>query len=83
MVLIGLHGRAGSGKDTAFLAIQKWAEERGLVAVRQGFADKLKLSACRIFFPDCDLKFALEWSDKIKADPDDWVAQVYNESESM
>ena len=44
-VLIGLHGRKGSGKDTAFGYIEDWAEGRGLTAARRGFADKLKHSA--------------------------------------
>jgi len=44
-VLIGLHGRRGSGKDTAFAHIAEWAEGRGLTCVRRGFADKLKHSA--------------------------------------
>lgn len=45
MILIGLHGRRGSGKDTAFGFIKEWAEGRNLSAVRRGFADKLKQSA--------------------------------------
>jgi hypothetical protein len=77
MVLIGLHGRAGSGKDTTFLAIQKWAEERGLTAVRRGFADKLKLSAARIFYPDIDLEGALKWADDVKMDPDVMIAEGF------
>jgi len=44
-VLIGLHGRRGSGKDTAFAHIAEWAEGRGLTCARRGFADKLKHSA--------------------------------------
>lgn len=47
MTLIGLTGRRGSGKDTAFQFISEWAERRGLLAVRRGFGDKLKVSAAK------------------------------------
>ena len=79
MFLIGIHGRKGSGKDTAFLSIRDWAEERGLRAFRQGFAHKLKLSAYRCFHPNPpewetevdEVTMALQWADYIKRDPDE------------
>lgn len=66
MILLGLNGKKGAGKDTAFAGIEKWSRARGVYAERQGFADKLKLSAARLFYPDCDLAFALQWADEIK-----------------
>lgn len=66
MRIIGLTGSKGAGKDTAFLAIREWSEERGLLAVRRGFADKLKLSFARVFYPGIDQEAAIEWCDKIK-----------------
>lgn len=57
--LIGLHGKAGAGKDTAFSFAQEWADERGALAVRRGFADKLKHSALTA------LGFILESSDAL------------------
>lgn len=50
-MLIGLTGAAGSGKDTVCRLIQEWGAENGLTVRREAFADRLKLSACRIFFP--------------------------------
>jgi hypothetical protein len=47
MRLIGLNGRAGSGKDTAFDVIRNAAQAQEKVAQRVAFADKLKLSAAR------------------------------------
>jgi hypothetical protein len=47
MRLIGITGRMGAGKDTAFKHIARVARECGETAVRQAFADKLKVSAAR------------------------------------
>ncbi len=68
MIVLGLHGPYGAGKDTAFEEIQRWASERGVLAVRRGFADLLKLSAARIFQPDITLEAALEWANGFKFD---------------
>ena len=65
-VLIGLHGRLGAGKDTAFEGIHKWASERGVRAARRGFADALKLSFARLFIPDCGLDEAVNWCNTLK-----------------
>lgn len=46
-MLIGLHGRLRSGKDTACGFILDWAHEQGREAKREAFADRLKLSAAR------------------------------------
>lgn len=43
-VLFGMNGRMGSGKDTVFNLIDRWARLSGLFAVRQAFADPLKWS---------------------------------------
>lgn len=64
--LIGLHGRRGSGKDTAFGFIKGWAVGRGASAFRAGFADKLKQSAFRLFQEDCSVGEALYWADDMK-----------------
>lgn len=44
-VLIGLTGKAGSGKDTTYTLIEEWCENNGLTAKRDAFADRLKISA--------------------------------------
>lgn len=67
-MLIGLHGRAGSGKDTACTFIQAWGGEHGEKVRRDAFADRLKLSAARMFFPAADLEFALKWCNLVKED---------------
>jgi hypothetical protein len=62
-MIIGLHGRARSGKDTVCQIMRE--EHRGKV-VRKAFADPLKLSACRVFHPHATLDQALAWADIIK-----------------
>lgn len=66
MFLLGLHGPAQSGKDTAFAAIKSTAAEAGFRAARRGFADKLKLSAMLLFKPDATLEEAVAWADDFK-----------------
>lgn len=45
--LIGLHGKARAGKDTACKFIQEWGQEEGRIVERDAFADRLKISAAR------------------------------------
>lgn len=67
MRLIGLHGRKRSGKDTAYQIIKD--EYDGLLNVeRVGFADKLKLSACRALGFDGTLEECLALCDRLKED---------------
>lgn len=66
MKLIGIAGRRHAGKDTAYGSIVLWSVQRGLIAERRGFADKLKLSAARIFEPDISLEDAVAWCDEVK-----------------
>lgn len=47
MKIIGLTGKAGSGKDTVAQIALEWCEEKGINAERVAFADPLKLSAAR------------------------------------
>ena len=68
-VLIGLTGNRGSGKDTSFGYIDKCAKENNVLAVRRAFADQLKFSFARIFFPEINLEDALVWCNKIKKNP--------------
>jgi hypothetical protein len=63
MRIIGLTGRARSGKDTVAGIL---ADELGGNVVRQGFADKLKLSAARIFHPEYDVEQAIAWCNVVK-----------------
>lgn len=64
--LIGLNGTAGSGKDTVGGFIREWGELRGIPVKREGFADRLKLSAARIFFPEIELEAAVSWCNRMK-----------------
>jgi len=68
--LLGLAGAKGSGKDASFGFLREWAFGRGVVAVRRGFADKLKLSAARIFIPEIGQEDAIRLCDGIKNAPD-------------
>lgn len=71
-MLLGLSGKKGSGKDTAYGFIKEWAEEQHIPVRRDAFADRLKLSAARIFFPDIELDEAVAWCNKMKEE-DHWV----------
>ena len=49
MRIIGLTGKAGSGKDTAGAVMQSILQEKGYVCTKLSFAAKLK-DACTLFF---------------------------------
>jgi hypothetical protein len=66
MLLIGLNGRKHAGKDSAAEVIHSWGEARSLNVNDQGFADRMKWSFARIFFPDICLEDALRWCDQLK-----------------
>lgn len=68
--LIGLNGRRGAGKDTAFGLLHQWLSERGVSSARRGFADALKLSFARMFIPTISLDEAVIWCDELKQDAD-------------
>ena len=74
-LLIGLTGNRGSGKDTSFQFIEKWAEEKKVLAVRRAFADPLKFSFSRIFRPEITLEEAIEWCDQLKLNSSVYVQE--------
>lgn len=53
-MIIGLHGKAGSGKDTACEFLIEFLWDQGIYARRDAFADRLKLSAAKAlgYMPD-------------------------------
>jgi hypothetical protein len=63
MKIIGLAGKAGSGKDTAAAFIVEWAAYHGLTAKRDAFADRLKQSAAASFGAPGD---PVEFCNKLK-----------------
>jgi len=63
-VIIGLSGRARSGKDTIYNIVKETHDGQ---VIRKAFADPLKLSALRVFKPGATIEEALEWADKMKA----------------
>jgi hypothetical protein len=67
-ILIGIAGAKGAGKDTTADFIREFAES--LVPApsvcQHSFAEKLKLSFARQFFPDINLEDAIAWVDKYK-----------------
>lgn len=86
MRVIGLHGKAQSGKDTTCDIIKDWGANFHYTVERDAFADRLKISAARalgfegddyecIMFCD-DLKFAGE----IKVE---WDQEALDESPSV
>lgn len=65
-ILLGLTGKRGAGKDTAFSYINTWAEHRGLTACRRSFADKLKHSAALALGFDVNESDAVVLMDELK-----------------
>lgn len=65
-MLIGLHGKARSGKDTACQFILEWAEQEGRTARRDAFADRLKLSAARALGFDGTLEECVAFCNVLK-----------------
>lgn len=68
-LLLGVHGVYQSGKGTAFGYVSDWASSHSLVAVERGFANKLKHSLARLFWPDISEADAVKWFDMTKTDP--------------
>jgi hypothetical protein len=68
--IIGITGKAGAGKDTSAAFILEWCEEQGLKALRWGFADLLKLSACRALGGSTTIPVegAVKFCDELKQD---------------
>lgn len=64
MRIIGLCGPAGSGKDTVANIATTFLFRKKVI--RHGFADKLKLSAARLFKPDANLEEALAFCNWLK-----------------
>lgn len=67
--IFAFNGHKESGKDEAFKAIQN-AFEPDYKVTRDAFADRLKLSAARLFYPDIDLEGAIKWADEFKNNGD-------------
>lgn len=70
-VLIGLNGEAESGKDTGFEFIREWGEKYNLIAKREAFADRLKVSAAAALGWDAQLDIGdneIEFCNLLKCD---------------
>lgn len=65
-VLIGLSGAFRSGKDTTADLIVEWGQRNGVIVGRKAFADSLKQSFVRMFFPDASVAEALQITDRLK-----------------
>lgn len=70
MQLLGITGAKGSGKGSVAEFVAEWANQRGLLSVDRGFADKLKWAMARLFWPYISLEDALEWANDFKNDPE-------------
>jgi hypothetical protein len=73
MQLVGLHGMCPQvGKDTAYQAMQEWSFGRGVLSMKRGFANALKVSmlvslgAAKIPTTEEELQAALDLADEIK-----------------
>lgn len=72
-MLVGLHGKAGSGKDTVYEYIAEWAEQNGRSARRDAFADRLKISAARALgFKENEI----EWMNDLKQEGSMVIVQI-------
>lgn len=66
MRVIGLTGVAKSGKDTvAEVILHRYTGKR---VIRQGFADALKLSAGRLFYPNCTPEIGIDFCNWLKGE---------------
>lgn len=66
MKIIGLTGKARSGKDTAATAILEWCGNNGLLAERLAFADPLKVSAARALGLSLSAEACVEFCNSLK-----------------
>lgn len=66
MNIIGISGQLGSGKDAASDFIKEWASENGVSFQRQGWADKLKVSAARALGFEGDIDQCVEFCNMLK-----------------
>lgn len=68
MKIIGLTGKAGSGKDTVAELAIRWCKENNLSAERAAFADPLKVSAARALglTPSASTEQALKFCNELK-----------------
>ena len=66
MRIIGLTGKARSGKDTSCGFIQTWGERQGFEVARDAFARKLKESVAACF--GISAERAVQWCDWLKHD---------------
>lgn len=67
-MLIGLTGRAGSGKDASWHFIVGWANRHNISVRRDAFADRLKLSAARALGFKGSPTEAIEFCNDLKQD---------------
>lgn len=67
-MLIGLHGLAGSGKDTVYDLIKKdyHVPSSGLHVIRDAFADRLKVSAARALGFNGSTQECIDFCNKLK-----------------
>lgn len=65
-MLIGLHGKKKSGKDTAFGFIDDYFIQTAPNVVQKRYSEKMKQSAFRLFYPEIDAEDACQVSDYLK-----------------
>lgn len=65
-MLLGLHGRAGSGKDQSYRYIADWAQQHERPVRRDAFADRMKFSAARAIGYDGDMTACIAICDQLK-----------------
>lgn len=73
-LLMGVHGAPQAGKDVTFSKLENWVDDfnatqgRAITTRRRGFADKLKWSLARMFYPTIIMEDAIEWCNRLKLD---------------
>lgn len=66
MLLLGITGEKQHGKGTLATIAQQWAVSQGVPADHRGFADYVKWSVMRLFFPDIGMDEAVRLADLYK-----------------
>lgn len=70
MLLLAVAGQKSAGKGTVASVVQTWAANHGLHAEERGFADIVKQSLFRLFWPEMGRADAVALADAYKNNPD-------------
>lgn len=83
MILIGITGYKNSGKNTVAELIAECGKELNYCVINRSFADKIKWSVARLFWPQITMEKAIEWADHIKDSPSEIRLECFGDIEKV